>query len=106
MYEIFEKLLSAHNVTSYRVSKETGIPSSTFTDWKNGRSTPKNEKLQKIAEYFGVTIDYLMGIEKYVVEDIEPEYINIIREAKEMGFSPSDIRLALNLLEMAKKSGK
>ena len=60
MYEIFERLLKEKGVTAYRVSKETGIGASTFTDWKNGRSTPKQEKLQKIADYFGVTVDYLM----------------------------------------------
>lgn len=59
MYEIFVKLLNEHGVTAYKVGKETGIGASTFTDWKNGRSTPKQEKLQKIADYFGVTLDYL-----------------------------------------------
>lgn len=60
MYEIFLKLLDEKGVTAYKVGKETGIASSTFTDWKNGRSVPKQEKLQKIADYFGVSLDYLM----------------------------------------------
>ena len=61
MYEIFEKLLIERGVTAYRVAKETGISSATLTDWKKGRSKPKMEKLQKIADYFGVSIDYLAG---------------------------------------------
>ena len=60
MYEIFVKLLEKYGVTAYKVSKATGIGGSTFTDWKNGRSVSKQDKLQKIADYFGVTIDYLM----------------------------------------------
>lgn len=60
MYEIFVKLLEKYGVTAYKVSKATGIAGSTFTDWKNGRSTPKQDKLQKIADYFGVSIEYLM----------------------------------------------
>lgn len=60
MYEIFEKLLEQYNVTAYRVGKETGIPASTFSDWKKGKSKPKNEKLQKIADFFDVSVDYLM----------------------------------------------
>ncbi|MEY8339081.1 helix-turn-helix transcriptional regulator [Lachnospiraceae bacterium 62-35] len=59
MYEIFVKLLEKYGVTAYKVSKATGIAGSTFTDWKNGRSVPKQDKLQKIADYFGVTLDYL-----------------------------------------------
>lgn len=64
MYEIFEKLLIERGVTAYRVAKETGISSATLTDWKKGRSKPKMEKLQKIADYFGVSIDYLCGNEE------------------------------------------
>ena len=60
MYEIFERLLRQAGVTAYRVSKETGIGASTFSDWKKGRSTPKQEKLQKIDDYFGVSVEYLM----------------------------------------------
>ncbi len=63
MYEIFEKLLIERGVTAYRVSLATGISTATLTDWKKGRSTPKADKLQKIAEYFGVTVDTLLGKE-------------------------------------------
>lgn len=59
MYEIFLKLLNEKGVTAYKVGKATGIAGSTFTDWKNGRSVPKQEKLQKIADYFGVSLEYL-----------------------------------------------
>ena len=60
MYEIFLKLLNEKGVTAYKVGKATGIAGSTFTDWKSGRSVPKQEKLQKIADYFGVSLEYLM----------------------------------------------
>ncbi|MDF2485687.1 MAG: helix-turn-helix protein [Herbinix sp.] len=61
MYDIFDQLLQRYNVTAYKVGKETGIASSTFTDWKNGKSSPKNEKLKLIADFFGVSVDYLSG---------------------------------------------
>ena len=60
-YSSFEQLLKMHNTTVYRVSKETGIAASTFSDWKNGRSCPKAEKLMKIAAFFGVSLDELLG---------------------------------------------
>lgn len=59
MYEVFERLLKERGIKASDVSKATGIPQSTFSDWKSGRSKPKDEKLQKIAEYFGVTEKYL-----------------------------------------------
>ena len=60
MYEIFEKLLKEHGITAYRVSKETGVTTATLTSWKQGKYTPKPEKMQKIADYFGVSLSYLM----------------------------------------------
>lgn len=62
MYEIFERLLKAKGISAYRVSKDTGISTATLSDWKTGKSTPKADKLQKIADYFCVSVDYLMGI--------------------------------------------
>lgn len=60
MYDIFEKLCQEKHVTPYRVCKETGITTATISNWKAGRYTPKQDKLQKIAEFLGVTIEYLM----------------------------------------------
>lgn len=60
MYEIFENLLKERGITAYKVAQDTGITTATLSSWKKGRYTPKREKLQKIADYFGVTVDYLM----------------------------------------------
>nr|DAE51049.1 MAG TPA: Repressor protein CI [Caudoviricetes sp.] len=90
MYEIFAKLLEERGVTAYKVSKATGIAGSTFSDWKNGRSTPKQDKLQKIADYFGVSVDFLItGKEKVAVAqeehiDLKAEF-NRIKKLLESG---------------------
>lgn len=60
MYEIFEQLLQKYGVTAYKVAKATGISQTTFSNWKSGRSNPKIDAMQKIADYFGITLDYLM----------------------------------------------
>lgn len=60
MYKKFEKLLSENQTTIYRVSKETGIPDSTLYEWKSGRSNPKIDKIQLLAVYFGVPIEYFL----------------------------------------------
>ena len=59
MYEIYCELRDSKGVKDADVAKATGITKSTFSDWKNGRSKPKDEKLLKIANYFEVTLDYL-----------------------------------------------
>lgn len=45
------------------VGKELGVSSATLTKWKNG-TIPNCETLIKIADYFNVSTDYLLGREK------------------------------------------
>ncbi len=61
MYERFEKLLTDNAVKASQVAKSTGIPPSTFSDWKSGRSKPKLDKIKKISEFFGVSYLWLLG---------------------------------------------
>lgn len=60
MYEIFEQLLQKYGVTTYQVSKATGISQSTFSNWKSRRNLLSADKATLIANYFGVSLDYLM----------------------------------------------
>ena len=58
MYARYVELRDKKGVTDYRVSMETGIPKSTFSEWKSGRSKPKFDKLLILAKYFGVPVEY------------------------------------------------
>lgn len=60
-YATFTALLQSHNKTVTQISKATGIAASTFSDWKNGRSTPKADKIARIADYFSISLDELLG---------------------------------------------
>lgn len=60
MYEIFDKLLKEKGISAYKVSKETGVSTSTLSNWKNGEYVPKANKLQKIADYLDVSLEFLM----------------------------------------------
>lgn len=60
MYEKFVRLLKVKGLTAYAVSKKTGIPQSTFSDWKKGKSAPKLDKLVKIADSLGITLEELI----------------------------------------------
>lgn len=60
LYEKYVKLRDEMGVTDYRVSVDTGIPKSTFADWKSGRSNPKLEKIKILADYFKVSIEYFI----------------------------------------------
>lgn len=105
MYEIFEQLLQRYGVTPYKVSKATGISQSSLSDWKMGKITPKTATLKKIADYFGVSLDYLTtgkeGNEerKNPYSDIKGIYLSYAKEAQDSGIDPDDIRLALDTIK-------
>lgn len=56
-YEKYAKLRDQKGVTDYQVCKDTGIATATMSDWKNGISKPKTDKLKILSDYFGVTVD-------------------------------------------------
>lgn len=120
MYEIFGQLLQKYGITAYKVSKETGITQSTLSDWKNGRSTPKADKLQLIADYLNVSLEYLMtgeekeGGETYYINDGTREIAQKVFESKELRLlfdaakdaPPEDIETTYNILLALKRKEK
>ena len=104
MYDVFEQLLQKHNITPYKVSKEAGVTQTALSNWKSGRSTPTTKTLQKIADYFGVTIDYLLSGEneskekKSPYSDLQGIYLSYAKEAQDNGIDPDDIKLALETI--------
>lgn len=64
-YDLFSDLCKRKGVKPSRAATELGINRSNVTNWKNGGYTPRGDTLQRIADYFGVTTDYLLtGEEK------------------------------------------
>ena len=64
-YQRFLQAIQDKGVTPYNVSKNTKIATSTLSDWKNGKSMPKYDKMVDIANYLEVDPEYLVsGCEK------------------------------------------
>ena len=59
----FSTLCADKNLSPNAVAMELKIPSGSITAWRNG-ATPRTKSLTKIANYFGVTVDYLLNAEK------------------------------------------
>ena len=56
----FEALCRERSTTPNAVAREIGASSGSVTAWKRG-TAPRNATLAKIAAYFGVSTDYLLG---------------------------------------------
>ncbi len=62
-YDIFDELCKQRGVTPTRAARENGIAQSSVATWKKRGSTPKAATVQKLADYFGVSVsDLLSGI--------------------------------------------
>jgi len=62
-YDNFVKLCNSIDKSPSAVALEIGVQKSTVTRWKNG-SMPTDATAQKIADYFGVSMDQLLGNEQ------------------------------------------
>ena len=61
MYEIYEKLRDERGVTDYRVATDLGLSRSTLSEWKSQKHKPNLDTLLKLASYFSVSVEYLIG---------------------------------------------
>jgi len=79
-WTIFSQLCDNINKKPNPVAAELKISSGTVTLWKNG-SIPRSEYLIKLADYFGVSIDYLLGRSERsepAAPELAPEYQEIV----------------------------
>lgn len=88
-YDIFKKLCDSKGVKPADVTRATGIKSATFSSWKNGDYEPKNDKLQLIADYFGVPLEYLTTGEIREGYYLNPETAEVAQEI----FENKELRL-------------
>ena len=63
-YDAFKLLCEEKGVSPKRAVTEMGLSNSLATKWKNTKAIPKGETLAKIADYFGVSVEYLLGNEE------------------------------------------
>ena len=68
-YDIFLSLCQEKGIKPSAAAEACGINRSNVSLWKSKGYTPRSEALNAIAEYFGVSVDYLLGNEKEPVTD-------------------------------------
>ncbi|QLB49655.1 helix-turn-helix domain-containing protein [Streptococcus sanguinis] len=77
-----KELRKSRKKTQKEISEDLNIPYRTFQRWENGESNIKPDKAQQLADYFGVSVGYLMGYSG--LEEIKSNFKladNLIAEA-------------------------
>lgn len=84
-----------NNTTISKLEKELEFGNGTISRWDN--ATPSGDRLAKVADYFNVSVDYLLGRED--AEELNNVYFSLAKEAEQDGIDPRDIKMAIDMIK-------
>lgn len=106
------RLRKEKDLTIRQMAKQFNIGKTTVANYEKDDRKPDYEMIRKFAEYFDVTVDYLVGRTDdpniYIIEkeklpkefqDIGIEYMEVAKEMKDKEISPEKIKKIIELLE-------
>lgn len=109
-YDVYIELCHNNGKSPSAVAQELGINKSNVSNWKNNGYTPRGAVLNKIAEYFSVSVDYLLGKEQKETPAESGErtltfddFTYAMHEASK-NLSERDKQILLGMAEQLKKS--
>lgn len=78
MAKNIKKYINQKGVTASEVASYLGVPLSTFSYWINAKSYPRIDKIEMMANYFGIKKSDLVEEFSSYVPDFEPDHIELI----------------------------
>ena len=87
--ERFNELLKSRSINAVTLAKELGVPKSIVYEWRSGARDPSLENMLRVADYFGVSLEYLTGREDQET-DIEKELLVLLRAARDISVEDHD----------------
>lgn len=87
-FERIKKLADKQNFSLQKVATDIGLSENAIYGWKTRK--PKGEDLAKIADYFHVSVDYLLGREELEQPQFSPELLDAIDNAEGFSGKPLD----------------
>lgn len=112
-YDLFKSLCVKKGVSVSKACIEMGLSRSIAAKWKNTRSNPSAEVLPKIAQYFNVSTDYLLGNEPQKeappqkgdsAPQLQGVYLRLAKGAQELGLDEEDVDTILALYRKHRKN--
>ena len=81
-YDVFKRLCDEKGVSCNRAATEIGLSNATATKWTKTGATPSGDTLSKIAVYFDVSIDVLLGNEEKPAVAADDELNEILEDVR------------------------
>ena len=118
-YDLFAKLLEQCGCRAAEVARGTGIHPTVFSDWKSGKSAPKQDKIKKIADFFCVDWNDFYDTEDavephYYIDNATAEKAQELLQNRDLRIlfdaardsKPEDLQMAADLLMRLKETNK
>lgn len=86
------------NVSQKEIGEAIGVSDVMISMYEQDKKNPSLPTIVKLAEYFGVSVDYLLGRE-HVDENEIPLYMSLAKSAQDNGISLEDIKLAIETIK-------
>lgn len=97
IYSRIRELANQNHISLAELERTLSFSNGIISTWKNGN--PSIDKVEKVADYFGVSTDYLLGRDEDNDKNTTPEYRAIQRNAKQL--NPSDQKKLLEIMKAA-----
>lgn len=103
-----KELRKSKNLSQEKLAEILGASNNAVYNWEVGRSQPPIEIITKLAEYFNVTTDYLLGFSKDNLDEIEKLKIALKEAGMMVGddLTMEELEKALKIVEMMKDNKK
>lgn len=101
--DVFKELRLEKNLSQDKIASELDVSQSLINNWETGRSTPAPEMLEYIADYFNVSVDYLIGRSKYKNLEAGNNELDNILFSKAKDLSDEDKKAVLGIINALKK---
>ena len=79
-FERIERELEKRNMTGADLARTCGFSNGLYSQWKSGMQNPSAGKIIQIADYLGVSVDYLLGRTEQLQKKTEDEWEVILNQ--------------------------
>ena len=100
-----KELRQGLELTQEFVAEQIGVKRYTYAKWEQGRAEPSMQDLRKLADFFDVSIDYLLGRTDDFGYVTPEEYGAGLRGEKKISITPLEGELLMNFRELGRKHG-
>ncbi len=101
--DIFKELRLEKKLSQEKIAEDLEISQPLIAKWESHQSTPSPEMLDYIADYFNVSVDYLIGRSKYRNLEAENSELDNVLFSKAKDLTDEEKKTIINVINAIKK---